>query len=132
MGAAEKAMKLELRAAKALQLRAPGSVQTHRVIPVNAPPSNPTINIGVPTTPTLIDLYINVSDGSFSSFLVTLDDVARGRVMQVRRVARDSNGEIRLSINSTAFGSGDYDLKLEGYTWRSETVPVGWVRLGMK
>ncbi|MBC7984147.1 MAG: hypothetical protein H7Y02_09860 [Candidatus Obscuribacterales bacterium] len=132
MSSAEKAMKAELRTAKALQLRPPGAVQTYRITPVNAPPSGPTVNIGVPAAPLLIDLYVNVSDGRYSTFLVTLDDVARGRVMQIRRVARDSNGELRLSLNSSAFGVGDYDLKLEGYTWRGETVPVGWVRLGMK
>jgi hypothetical protein len=58
--------------------------------------------------------------------------VRDGRILQMRRVARDSNGELRLSLNSSAFGRGDVDVQFAGYTWRGETVPAGWIRLGMQ
>jgi hypothetical protein len=130
--AMEKDLKTQLRDAKALQLRPPGSVQTYRVTPSKTQPSSPTINVGNPESAVSIDLYVNLSDGQYNTFLVTIDDVERGRVAQVRRVARDSNRELRLSLNSSAFGKGDFDIKLEGYTWRGDTVPVGWIRLGLK
>jgi hypothetical protein len=129
--ATEKDLKTQLRAAKAIQLRPPGNVQTFRVTPAKSPGANP-INVGNPDSAVLIDLFVNVSDGSYNTFLVTIDDVERGRVGQFRRMARDSNKELRLSLNSSAFGIGDFDIKLEGYTWRGDTVPVGWIRLGLK
>jgi len=130
--ATEQDLKAQLHAAQAIQLRPPGNVQTFRVTPVPNQPGSPTVNVGNPEPAKLIDLYVNVSDGQYNTFLVTIDDVTRGRVMQIRRVARDSNKELRLSLNSSAFGIGDYDVKLEGYTWRGDTVPVGWIRLGLK
>jgi hypothetical protein len=129
--AVEKDLKTQLRAAKAVQLRPPGNVQTFRVTPAKSQGGNP-INVGNPDTAVLIDLFVNVSDGPYNTFLVTIDDVERGRVGQFRRLARDSNKELRLSLNSSAFGVGDFDIKLEGYTWRGDTVPVGWIRLGLK
>jgi hypothetical protein len=41
----------------------------------------------------------------------------------------DSNKELLLSLNSSAFGPGEYRMRLQGYTWRGDRVDVGWVRL---
>jgi hypothetical protein len=51
--------------------------------------------------------------------------------MQVKRIMRDSNKEIRFSLNSSAFGPGDYLVKVEGYNWRGQTEEVGWLMLGL-
>jgi hypothetical protein len=131
-GALEKQLVVSQRAVKSLQIRPPGGMQEYRVKPSGAKPSAPTVNIGWPDPPQLIDLRIDMSEGKYNTFLVTIDSVSDGRALQIRRVARDSNGEVRIGLNSSAFGQGDYDLKLEGYTWRGETVPSGWIRLGLK
>lgn len=128
----EKQLITAQRAMKAVQMHAPASIQEYRVRPISAPPTAPTLSIGASAAPQLVDLRIDMSDGKYNTFLVTIDNVSAGRIMQIRRVARDSNGEMRLALNSSAFGAGDYDLKLEGYTWRGDTVPAGWIRLGMK
>jgi hypothetical protein len=117
---------------KALQIRAPGGMQEYRVTPSATKPSAPTVSVGWPNPPQLIDLRINMSDGKYNTFLITIDSVADGRAMQIRRVARDSNGEVRIGLNSSAFGQGEFDIKLEGYTWRGDTVAAGWIRLGLK
>lgn len=118
-------------AAKSVSMRPPGTVREYRVALSSAQPSAPTMNIGYPDPPQLVELRVDMSKGRYNMFLVTIDSVQDGRVMQVRRVARDSNGEVRLSLNSSAFGRGDVDLQFAGYTWRGETVPVGWIRLGL-
>jgi hypothetical protein len=118
--------------AKEYRLRAPGSTREYRAKPTEALPSSPQVNVGWPESPILIDLRVDMADDRYNSFLVTVSSVTEGHIMQIRRVARDSNGELRLNLNSSAFGPGDYDLKFDGYTWRGDTVPVGWVRLGMK
>lgn len=117
---------------KALQIRPPGGMQEYRITPSASKPTAPTVSVGWPNPPQLIDLRINMSEGRYNTFLVTIDSVADGRAMQIRRVARDSNGEVRIGLNSSAFGQGEFDIKLEGYTWRGDTVPSGWIRLGLK
>jgi len=47
----------------------------------------------------------------------------------VERITPDSNRELRIALNSSAFGPGEYRMRLQGYTWRGERVDVGWVRL---
>ncbi len=80
----------------------------------------------------MLDLYIDVSEGKYNQFMITIDKVDGGRVMQLRRVARDSNRELRLALNSSAFGPGDYLVKVDGYNWRGQTEEVGWLRIGLQ
>jgi hypothetical protein len=132
LGALEKQLAASQRAAKSLQIRPPGGVQEHRVKPTATKANAPTVNVGWPDPPQIIDLRLDMSEGRYNTFLLTIDSVSEGRAIQIRRVARDSNGEVRIGLNSSAFGQGDYELKLEGYTWRGETVAAGWVRLALK
>jgi hypothetical protein len=120
------------KSAKQYRLQAPGSTREYRVKPSETQPGAPTVSIGWPESPILVDLRVDLTDGRYSAFQVTISSVTEGHIMQVRRVARDSNGELRFSLNSSSFGPGDYDVKFDGYTWRGDTVPVGWIRLGMK
>ncbi len=64
--------------------------------------------------------------------MIRIEKVDEGLVMQLRRVARDSNRELRLALNSSAFGPGDYLLKIDGYNWRGQTEAVGWVRISLQ
>jgi hypothetical protein len=132
LNAQQKELQRVVREAKAMQLQPPGSIQSFRTVLSENKPGAATLSVGAPNPARFLDLSVDVSKEAYNMYLITIDDVARGRVMQVRRVARDSNKELRLTLNSSAFGPGDYDLQFEGYTWRGETVPVGWIRLGMK
>jgi hypothetical protein len=112
--------------AKALQIRAPASVQTFKVQPGNS------ISLGWPDPPQLLELRIDVTESKFSQYQVTIDKEGEARVMQIRRLARDSNNELRLGVNSSAFGPGVYKMQLEGYNWRGELTPAGWVNLKLE
>lgn len=118
--------------AKSLQVRAPGSVQTYRLRPGNALPTTPSLQLGWPDPPQLLDLRIDVSDSKFNTFQVTIDKKNEARIVQIRRMARDSNKELRLSLNSSAFGPGEYQIKLEGYNWRGDLSEDGWLTLGLE
>ncbi|HEX7113945.1 MAG TPA: hypothetical protein VF193_02335 [Steroidobacter sp.] len=117
---------------RSTQMQPPGRVQRYRVQPVRAQPSQPTLSIGWPMPPELVDLHIDMSEGKFTQFMLTIDKVDGGRIMQIRRIARDSNREVRLGLNSSAFGPGEYLIKIDGYTWRGQTQEVGWVRLDLQ
>ena len=80
----------------------------------------------------MLELHIDVSEGKAAQFQVTLDKVDGGRLMQIRRLTRDSNRELRLALNSSAFGPGEYLLRLDAYNWRGELQEYGWVRVGLE
>jgi hypothetical protein len=127
-----KQLKDTKRAAAAVQMQAPGTVKNYRVQLVRGKPAQATLNLGWMNPPQLMDIYVDVSEGKYNQFMITIDKVDGGRVMQLRRVARDSNRELRLSLNSSAFGPGDYLFKVDGYNWRGQTEEVGWLRLGLQ
>ena len=66
------------------------------------------------------------------SYRVTIDRVDQGRVGILHNLVKDSNGHLRIALNSSALGPGEYRLRVQGYTWRGERVDVGWVRLGVE
>jgi hypothetical protein len=82
-----------------------------------------------PEPPALLDLHLPVLYSEFKVFAITIDKVDAGRVMDLQRVSTDSNRELRLTLNSSAFGPGEYRIRLQGYTWRGQRVDAGWVRL---
>lgn len=117
---------------RSTQMQAPGASQTYRVQPVRIKPEEATLALGWLSPPQLLDLYVDVSEGKYTQFMITIDKVDGGRLMRLNRVARDSNRELRLSLNSSAFGPGDYLIKIDGYTWRGQTEEIGWLRLGLQ
>ncbi|HKR36979.1 MAG TPA: hypothetical protein VJT10_19190 [Steroidobacteraceae bacterium] len=119
-------------AAKATQMQAATSTRVYRVQLVRGKPSQPTLALGWMKPPQWMDLYVDVSEGKYNQFMVTVEKVDGGLVMQLRRVARDSNRELRLTLNSSAFGPGDYLVKVDGYNWRGQTENVGWLMLGLQ
>jgi len=44
---------------------------------------------------------------------------------------RDSNGDLRLSLNSTALGPGTYEFAIEGLTLHGEAIAQAWITVGI-
>jgi hypothetical protein len=115
---------------KTLTLRAINSVRTLRIAPnPRSWSASPDATLAWPEPPQLLELHLPVGYSEFLTFAVNIDKVDHGRVLVVERIAPDSNKDLLLSLNSSAFGPGEYRLRLQGYTWRGERVDVGWVRL---
>lgn len=106
-----------------------------RVLAVRVTPNprswsgTPDATLDWPEPPELLDLYLPVAYSDFKVFAVTLDKVDTGRVLDLQRVSADSNRELRLTLNSSAFGPGEYRIRLQGYTWKGQRIDAGWVRL---
>lgn len=130
--ALETKLQQSTKAQAARSMQAPGSVQTLRLQLSRAKPQEPTTSIGWPMPPQLLDIYIDATDGKYNTFQITIDKVDEGRLMQLNRVARDSNRELRFKLNSSAFGPGEYLLKFDGYTWKGDLQEIGWLRLDMR
>jgi hypothetical protein len=120
------------RAQKATQMQATSSVQTYRLQPLRGKPAQAQLNLGWLEPPQMLELRIDASQGKYTQFQITIDKIDGGRVMQVRRVTRDSNKELRLALNSSAFGPGEYLLKIDGYTWKGQAEQFGWLRLNLQ
>ncbi len=113
-----------------LTLRAINSVRTLRITPnPRSWSAAPDVTLAWPEPPQLLELRLAVGYSTFPAFAVIVDKVDHGRVLVAERLAPDSGKELRLALNSSAFGPGEYRLRLQGHTWRGDHVDVGWVRL---
>jgi hypothetical protein len=114
------------------KMQPPGSVQTLRLQLSRAKPEQATTTIGWSQPPQLLDIYIDATEAKYTTFQITIDKVDEGRLMQLSRIARDSNRDVRFKLNSSAFGRGELLMKVDGYTWRGEAQEIGWLRLDMR
>jgi hypothetical protein len=128
---AERARAAELAATLELEtLRAPTQVRPLRIAPnPRSFSAAPDATIDWPDPPELLELHLPVAYASYTAYEVAVDKVDTGRVLLLNRLAPDSNRELRFSLNSSAFGPGEYRIELRGYTWRGERIESGWVRL---
>ena len=111
-------------------LRAPTRVRPVRIEPnPRSFSASPDANIDWPDPPELLELHLPVAYAAYTAYEVIVDKVDTGRVLVLNRLAPDSNRELRFSLNSSAFGPGEYRIELRGYTWRGERIEAGWVRL---
>lgn len=116
--------------AETLTLRAVNSERALRIAPnPRSWSAGADATLAWPEPPQLLELYLPVGYVEYVNFALVIDKVDSGRVMVVERLAPDSNRDLRLSLNSSAFGPGEYRIRVQGYTWRGERVDVGWVRL---
>ena len=117
---------------KVTQMQAPSGVQKFRLQLSRSQPQEATLALGWLQPPQLLEMRFDASEGKYNAYQITIDKADGTRVMQIRRIARDSNKELGMGLNSSAFGPGEYLLKFEGYTWRGQLEPVGWVKLGLE
>lgn len=74
----------------------------------------------------LADLKVDVSWSKQTVFRVTIDRIDQGRVLVLGNLQRDSNGHLRIALNSSALGPGDYAVQIEGLDWRGTSTKEGW------
>jgi hypothetical protein len=75
----------------------------------------------------LVDFKIDETRSVYKAFTVTIDRVDQGRVGVIRNLVKDSNGHIRITLNSSALGPGNYLFTIEGMSWRGDPEPDSWV-----
>jgi hypothetical protein len=115
-----------------VQMQPPGRQQRYTVQPVKGKPSQPTVALGWLDPAELLDISIDATEGKMTQFQITVDKSDGVRVMQIKRLTRDSNKELRMSLNSSAFGPGDYLFRIDAYNWRGQTEEYGWFMLGLQ
>jgi len=80
----------------------------------------------------LADFKIDESRSPYKIFRVTIDRIDQGRVGIISNLAKDSNGHLRIALNSSALGPGNYQLTIEGLSWRGDAEPDSWITIGIQ
>ena len=104
-----------------------------RLLPSRSGASNsPAITIGGDRGGAqLADFKIDESRSPYHAFRVTIDRIDQGRVGIINNLSKDSNGHLRIALNSSALGPGNYQLTFEGLDLRGEPQPDSWVTIGI-
>jgi hypothetical protein len=107
------------------------STREIRLLPSRSGASNtPAITIGGGSAQ-LADLKIDESRSPYHIFRITIDRIDQGRVAVITNLGKDSNGHLRLALNSSALGPGNYQLTIEGLGWRGDPQPDSWITIGI-
>jgi hypothetical protein len=93
---------------------------------------SPAIVIGGGNEAQLADFRIDESRSPARLFRITIDRANQGRVGVIDHLAKDSDGNLRISLNSTALGPGNYQLTIEGLNWQGVPQPDSWVTIGVQ
>lgn len=93
---------------------------------------SPAIIIGGGSEAQLADFRIDESRSPYRLFRITIDRINQGRVGIIDHLAKDSDGNLRIALNSTALGPGDYQLTIEGLSWQGAPQPDSWVTIGVR
>jgi hypothetical protein len=108
------------------------NTRTIRLVPSREGASNtPAVYIGGGPAQ-LVDLKIDESRSAYKAFRITIDRIDQGRVAVLNNLTKDSNGHLRIALNSSALGPGNYQLTIEGLSWRGDPEPDSWITLGVQ
>jgi len=94
--------------------------------------SSPAVIIGRRGQTQLADLRFDMSHSPYRDFRITIDRIDQGRVAVINNLGKDSNGHVRIELNSSALGPGDYQFTIEGLTWRGDPQPDSWITIGIQ
>jgi hypothetical protein len=107
------------------------STREIRVLPNRSGASNsPAITIGGANA-LLADLKIDESRSPYKAFRITVDRIDQGRVGVINNIGKDTNGNVRIALNSSALGPGNYQFTIEGLNWHGDPEPDSWVTIGI-
>ena len=92
----------------------------------SGPPKKAMFGIGGKTAE-LVEMKTDLSWSDARAFRVSIERADQGTVAVLQNVQKDSNGQLRIAVNSSAFGPGTYDVSFEGLNWRGVPSPTAWM-----
>jgi hypothetical protein len=84
------------------------------------------------SAPQLMDLHIDVGYSKAMQFRMIIDKKDQGRALILDNLLRDSNGELRITFNSTGIAPGIYNVRIEALPFRGGPIPEGWLILDVR
>lgn len=83
------------------------------------------------SAPQLMDLHIDMSYSKAMQFRMIVDKKDQGRALILNNLLKDSNGELRLTFNTTGLAAGIYNVRIEALPFRGGPVPEAWLNLAV-
>ncbi|MCU0759515.1 MAG: hypothetical protein MUF07_10050 [Steroidobacteraceae bacterium] len=74
----------------------------------------------------LVEIKTDLSWSGARAFRIGIERADQGTVAVLHNVLKDSNGHVRLALNSAALGPGTYEMTIEGLDWRGAASPAAW------
>jgi hypothetical protein len=111
----------------------PATSSEMRVTPDRAPGIDRAKIIVNHGAPQLIDLHIDLAyTNKQMQFRMFVDKQDQGRALVLNNLLKDSNGELRITLNSTGLAVGIYRARIEALPFRGSPIPLGWLILEVK
>jgi hypothetical protein len=83
------------------------------------------------SAPQLVDLHVDMSYTKVMQFRLVVDKQDQGRALILNNLLKDSNGELRLTFNTSGLAAGVYNVRIEALPLRGGGAPIpeGWLKL---
>ncbi|HXA36677.1 MAG TPA: hypothetical protein VNW26_10115 [Steroidobacteraceae bacterium] len=108
----------------------PASLHEIRVAPDRAPGIDKARITVSRSAPQLLDVHIDLNyTDKLMQFRMFVDKQDQGRALILNDLLKDSNGELRMTLNSTGLGAGIYSARLEALPFKGSPIPIGWLIL---
>jgi hypothetical protein len=107
----------------------PATERDLRIAPDRAPGLERARIVVSRAAPQLIDVHIDMSYSKVMQFRMFVDKQDQGRALVLNNMLKDSNNELRLTINTTGLAAGIYTVRIEALQPRGIPIPEGWLIL---
>src|ERR1700693_1446352 len=104
-----------------------------RVSPDRAPGIDHARIVVTRAAPQLMDVHIDLGyTNKLTEFRLFVDKKDQGRALILNNLLKDSNGELRMTLNSTGLSLGIYNVRIEALPFRGGPIPIGWLILDVR
>ena len=111
----------------------PATTREVRVSPDRAPGVDHARIVVTRAAPQLMDVHIDLGyTNKLMEFRLFVDKKDQGRALILNDLLKDSNGELRMTLNSTGLSAGIYNVRIEALPFRGSPIPVGWLILDVR
>jgi hypothetical protein len=111
----------------------PATTREVRVSPDRAPGVDHARIVVTRAAPQLMDVHIDLAyTDKLMEFRLFVDKKDQGRALILNDLLKDSNGELRMTLNSTGLSAGIYDVRIEALPFRGSPIPIGWLILDVR
>jgi hypothetical protein len=111
----------------------PATTREVRVSPDRAPGVDHARIVVTRAAPQLMDVHIDLGyTNKLMEFRLFVDKKDQGRALILNDLLKDSNGELRMTLNSTGLSVGIYNVRIEALPFRGSPIPIGWLILDVR
>ena len=115
-------------------LAQPAAATTVRVSPDRAPGVDRARILVNSSAPQLMELRLDMGYSQAAQFRLIVDKKDQGRALIVNNLLKDSNGELRFTVNTTGLSAGTYAVRIEALPPRGDGIATaaGWLLLEVR